>query len=167
MLLNKIDIGASVLQFSFFQLAYYGLITQNTGEDWVNIPLSLSTAVPSQGGTIPTLGTKEISFKQPPPPPAPVVQYVQAPMMYMAKGGYHQTQALEMVEERNVCMSAPMMHAVSQVRALLLLAQACRHLASPLFSQSRRRPVVLIAVCASSVRGRLIQTFGRLLFHSA
>ncbi|GAU98934.1 hypothetical protein RvY_10006 [Ramazzottius varieornatus] len=49
-------------------LSYYGVITQNTGEDWVDVPLQLSTAVPSHGGTIPTLGTKQISFKEPPPP---------------------------------------------------------------------------------------------------
>lgn len=34
-------------------LAYYGLVRQNTGEDWKNVALTLSTARPSMGGAAP------------------------------------------------------------------------------------------------------------------
>lgn len=42
---------------------YYGMIQQATGEDWNDVKLSLSTAMPSVGGTVPDLGTQKLSFK--------------------------------------------------------------------------------------------------------
>lgn len=36
-------------------LGYFGLVRQNTGEDWKNVALTLSTARPSLGGAAPTL----------------------------------------------------------------------------------------------------------------
>ena len=33
-----------------FQVLYFGLVSQNTGEDWVDAKISLSTATPSTGG---------------------------------------------------------------------------------------------------------------------
>ncbi|OWA52575.1 putative Protein F37C4.5 [Hypsibius exemplaris] len=97
-------------------IAYYGLITQNTGEDWVEVPLSLSTAVPSQGGTIPTLGTKTLSFKQPPPPPQPVPQYAIANFGGFG-GGENMRMKRSMVQDSmqaEFC-AAPMMASVARV----------------------------------------------------
>ena len=37
------------------QLGYFGLVRQNTGEDWNNVALTLSTARPSLGGAAPEL----------------------------------------------------------------------------------------------------------------
>src|SRR4051794_22637267 len=39
------------------QLVYYGSITNSSGEDWGNVHLNLSTAVPSAGGSPPKLPT--------------------------------------------------------------------------------------------------------------
>ena len=38
------------------QLGYFGNVRQNTGEDWTNVALTLSTARPSLGGSAPELG---------------------------------------------------------------------------------------------------------------
>jgi uncharacterized protein (TIGR02231 family) len=39
---------------------YFGVITQSTGEIWLDTKLSLSTAVPSVGGNVPELGTQNV-----------------------------------------------------------------------------------------------------------
>jgi len=44
---------------------YYGLIKQSTGEDWLDAKLSLSTANPSIGGSVPELDVQLLKFKQP------------------------------------------------------------------------------------------------------
>ena len=46
------------------QVYYYGLIRQSTGEDWTNAKLSLSTANPSIGGSVPELGEQLLKFKR-------------------------------------------------------------------------------------------------------
>jgi hypothetical protein len=66
------------------QVAFAGLVSQETGEDWADAALTLSTAVPSQAAEFPTLltwkiGTKERFIPTPvavtevvrPPPPVP------------------------------------------------------------------------------------------------
>ncbi|MGH8815581.1 mucoidy inhibitor MuiA family protein [Achromobacter pestifer] len=50
-------------------LGYFGVIRQNTGEDWNNVKLTLSTARPSLGGGAPTLQPWIIDVAAPPPPP--------------------------------------------------------------------------------------------------
>ena len=45
-------------------MLYYGLIKQSTGEDWISAKLSLSTANPSIGGSVPELGEKLLKFKR-------------------------------------------------------------------------------------------------------
>ena len=50
-------------------MQYYGLIKQATGEDWDDTKVSLSTAQPSSGGSAPSLPTRIIRFKRPPPQP--------------------------------------------------------------------------------------------------
>lgn len=51
------------------QLGYAGLVRQNTGEDWKNVELTLSTARPSLGGAAPEL---EPWIVQPRPAPVPM-----------------------------------------------------------------------------------------------
>lgn len=53
-------------------LGYFGVIRQNTGEDWKNVKLTLSTARPSLGGGAPTLRPWIIDVAAPPPPPRPL-----------------------------------------------------------------------------------------------
>ncbi|EAU80878.2 hypothetical protein CC1G_03054 [Coprinopsis cinerea okayama7 len=49
-------------------LIYKGAITQNTGEDWNDVPLSLETAAPTFGVGIPSLSTWTISVYRPTAP---------------------------------------------------------------------------------------------------
>lgn len=53
-------------------LGYFGVVRQNTGEDWNNVKLTLSTARPALGGGAPTLTPWIIDVAAPPPPPRPV-----------------------------------------------------------------------------------------------
>uniref|UniRef100_A0A914X159 DUF4139 domain-containing protein n=1 Tax=Plectus sambesii TaxID=2011161 RepID=A0A914X159_9BILA len=59
---------------SAMKIYYYGMITQNSGEDWNDAELMLSTATPSIGGVIPTLPTMTVGIYKPPPPPPPQQQ---------------------------------------------------------------------------------------------
>jgi len=52
----RVDSGKTTLG-----LTYYGVITNDSLDDWVDAQLSLSTATPSIGGVPPTLNTKFIS----------------------------------------------------------------------------------------------------------
>ncbi|MGE8641598.1 MAG: mucoidy inhibitor MuiA family protein, partial [Achromobacter sp.] len=52
-------------------LGYFGVISQNTGEDWKNVKLTLSTARPALGGGAPPLQPWIIDVAPPPPPPRP------------------------------------------------------------------------------------------------
>jgi len=61
---------------------YYGLVTQQTGEDWKNVQIRLSTATPAVGGKPPSIPTKYVTWKQ--ITPAPV--YLQKEVMRQAKG---------------------------------------------------------------------------------
>ncbi|KIO30856.1 hypothetical protein M407DRAFT_20178, partial [Tulasnella calospora MUT 4182] len=55
-------------------LKYKASISQMTGEDWTDVALTLSTAAPQLGATIPTLTPYKIGRPRPPPPPA--VEYM-------------------------------------------------------------------------------------------
>jgi uncharacterized protein (TIGR02231 family) len=78
-------------------LTYFGNISQQTGEDWTNIDLLLSTAQPGLGGDLPTLGTTVVQFKPPPPPPQP--------QMYQTRNAYMCEDRAEMCSRS----AAPMM----------------------------------------------------------
>lgn len=58
------------------QLACYALLKQSTGENWQNIPLFFSSAIPSVSADLPQLATKKITerFEAPTPQPRPVYQ---------------------------------------------------------------------------------------------
>jgi uncharacterized protein (TIGR02231 family) len=47
------------------ELSYFGIVRQNTGEDWKNVALTLSTAKPGLGGGAPELGTWVVDVYQP------------------------------------------------------------------------------------------------------
>jgi uncharacterized protein (TIGR02231 family) len=47
------------------QLDYFGLVRQNTGEDWKDVALTLSTARPSLGGAAPELGVWQLDVYVP------------------------------------------------------------------------------------------------------
>jgi len=52
-------------QVTTVQLIYFGFITNNTGEDWNDVKLSLSTAIPSISGNPPTLNTLRVMSVEP------------------------------------------------------------------------------------------------------
>lgn len=52
------------------QLTYRAQVRQQTGEDWNNVALTLSTARPASGGAPPELKPWRIAFWRPPPPAA-------------------------------------------------------------------------------------------------
>lgn len=47
------------------ELGYFGLVRQNTGEDWKDVALTLSTARPALGGAAPKLGVWELNVFDP------------------------------------------------------------------------------------------------------
>lgn len=63
------------------ELTFRAMVRQQTGEDWNNVDLTLSTARPSAGGAPPELNPWRISFYRPPPPMAAPVMYAPAPAM--------------------------------------------------------------------------------------
>ena len=74
------------------QLGYFGLVRQNTGEDWKDVDLTLSTARPSLGGAAPALTPWDVDVFL--PRPMPVVSGVmfdraeqEKRMKYVGTGG--------------------------------------------------------------------------------
>ncbi len=59
------------------ELMFRALVRQQTGEDWHDVTLSLSTARPALGGAPPELSPWRVSFYRPPPSPMPA-----APRMF-------------------------------------------------------------------------------------
>ena len=57
------------------ELTFRAMVRQQTGEEWNNVDLTLSTARPAAGGAPPELYPWHISFFRPQPP-------MQAPMLY-------------------------------------------------------------------------------------
>lgn len=53
------------------ELVFRALVRQQTGEDWQDVSMSLSTARPALGGAPPVLHPWHVSFYRPPPPPMP------------------------------------------------------------------------------------------------
>ncbi|KAF7261226.1 hypothetical protein EG68_01826 [Paragonimus skrjabini miyazakii] len=46
------------------KIVYYGMVQQATGEDWESRLMTLSTALPGTGGTVPNLGLQRVCFKK-------------------------------------------------------------------------------------------------------
>ena len=71
------------------ELTYRAQVRQQTGEDWNNVPLTLSTARPASGGAPPTLYPWRISFYRPMPmampAAAPMRSYKKAAKPMMAE----------------------------------------------------------------------------------
>ncbi|CAM4149110.1 mucoidy inhibitor MuiA family protein [Bordetella pseudohinzii] len=72
-------------------LAYFGVVRQNTGEDWKNVKLTLSTARPALGGAAPGQSPWILDAAAPPAAPAPALRYEARPApgvaMERATGG--------------------------------------------------------------------------------
>ncbi|KAG8707890.1 hypothetical protein FRC09_001561, partial [Ceratobasidium sp. 395] len=70
------DVRASIAKLpdakTTIALHYRASITQTTGENWPDVALTLSTASPQLGSTVPNLTAWRIGFPAPPPPPAPM-----------------------------------------------------------------------------------------------
>jgi len=47
------------------QLVYYGMIVNNTGDDWKDVQIELSTSQPSIGGNPPSIETLKVKFERP------------------------------------------------------------------------------------------------------
>ena len=52
------------------KINYHGMISQSSGEDWLDCKISLSTAAPSIGGNVPELATQNVRIKPKPIPRA-------------------------------------------------------------------------------------------------
>ncbi|EAU80890.1 mucoidy inhibitor A [Coprinopsis cinerea okayama7 len=71
-------------------LVYKGAITQNTGEDWTDVPLSLETAAPTFGVGIPSLSTWTLSVYV---PPAPAYRKSKGGILLFSSNGRRETVA--------------------------------------------------------------------------
>ncbi len=78
---------------------YQAQVTQNTGEDWPDVKLTLSTAQPSVQLDVPEL---DPWFVMPRPVPLPRAMKGSAPMAAMARSQVMETAAAPMSEELNV-----------------------------------------------------------------
>jgi uncharacterized protein (TIGR02231 family) len=67
------------------ELTFRAMVRQQTGEDWKNVDLTLSTARPSTGGAPPELHPWRISLFRQQPPPMPAPMMVTAPSPVKAK----------------------------------------------------------------------------------
>lgn len=79
------------------QLTYRAQVRQQTGEDWHNVALTLSTARPASGGAPPELKPWRIAFWRPPPPAA-------APRYYPESRA---KSALMELDDKALAMAAP------------------------------------------------------------
>ncbi|CAE6417179.1 unnamed protein product [Rhizoctonia solani] len=79
-------------------LHYRASITQSTGENWPDVALTLSTASPQLGSSIPKLTSWKIGFPAPPPPllPANVHSFSQAQQMESTPPGRVKTKRVVM-----------------------------------------------------------------------
>lgn len=81
------------------ELTYRAQVRQQTGEDWNNVPLTLSTARPASGGAPPALYPWRISFYRPMPmampAAAPMRSYKKAARPVMAESNMKADMAME------------------------------------------------------------------------
>ncbi|KAB5592409.1 Protein F37C4,5 [Ceratobasidium theobromae] len=68
----RASLGQSPGKSSTVEVHYRASITQTTGEDWPEVGLTLSTAAPHRGATMPTLPTWRIGLPAPRPPRPPI-----------------------------------------------------------------------------------------------
>ncbi|TKR88158.1 hypothetical protein L596_012444 [Steinernema carpocapsae] len=67
--------AASTADKTALKMDYFAQVRQNTGEEWTDTSIVLSTAQPCLGGNVPELGTLNASFFKPPPPAHPAPMY--------------------------------------------------------------------------------------------
>ncbi len=69
------------------QLSYFGVVRQNTGEDWKDVDLTLSTARPSLGGSPPSLFPWAVDVAYPQAAPAPALAGAMSALRRKAERG--------------------------------------------------------------------------------
>ncbi len=67
------------------QLLFRAVVRQQTGEDWNNVDLTLSTARPSAGGAPPEMYPWRVSLYRPQPPVATPLALASAPLMFKGR----------------------------------------------------------------------------------
>jgi uncharacterized protein (TIGR02231 family) len=95
-------------------LTFRALVRQQTGEDWNDVQLNLSTARPAAGGAPPDLSPWHISFYRPPPMPA-----MAAPAPYGAKmrGRLMKAESKETMQEEAEADAVPAEYLTSQINS--------------------------------------------------
>lgn len=95
------------------ELTFRAMVRQQTGEDWKNVALTLSTARPSAGGAPPEMHPWRVSFYRPQPPmAAPVMSMGGAPM----RAKKSKAVMMEMAEmDFKAAEEAPAAYATAQV----------------------------------------------------
>lgn len=95
-------------------ITYNAIVTQNTGENWEDTPLKLSTAQPQISGHQPSLSPWRINLfvPKPPPPPMPggvkaMSNMIEAPMAQMYMSDIEESGALMDELEADVLMAKP------------------------------------------------------------
>lgn len=101
----RLDPGTEVME-----LALRAEITQQSGEDWREVKLAVSTAEPGRGLFVPKLDSHWLTAAPPPPPPQPyrgrAERPMAAPMAAMAKRAPREAEEAEEKEE-DVELSTP------------------------------------------------------------
>jgi uncharacterized protein (TIGR02231 family) len=111
------------------ELAFFGSIWQRTGEDWSDVSLSASTALPGRGLYVPKLEPRYLTRYEP-PHPAPVMRKSPAPM---AAAPAPSTKARE--------MEADLGYAAAEERLQVVTATVEEGLLSASFRTPRRETV--------------------------
>ncbi|KAJ3512382.1 hypothetical protein NMY22_g15349 [Coprinellus aureogranulatus] len=95
------------------EVSYKAAIQQDTGEDWTDVSITLETAKPSFGLTLPALNTWNISVYNPPPaPPPPAPAAFAPPASSYRRAGYSVIwQMSSEKEDQRISSSARRSHA--------------------------------------------------------
>ncbi|KAL5633009.1 hypothetical protein ACGC1H_003487 [Rhizoctonia solani] len=103
----RASIAKSPEETSTIALHYRASITQTTGENWPDVALTLSTASPQLGSSVPKLSSWRIGF----PPPAPTVTHAARMRARSASMGKARLMSLDVEPEAAVmaCSVAPRM----------------------------------------------------------
>lgn len=99
------------------QLSYFGVVRQNTGEDWKNVALTLSTARPSLGGAAPEIGNWVVDVFRPRPMPAEGIVSLNAFSVSSASGNRTRAASAPMASESDSFKDANLAQATVETAA--------------------------------------------------
>jgi len=83
----------SATETAAMELTYYGIVKQNTGEDWNGVQVVLSTSSPGSGGTPPLPPTQLVGFKRRSPEVTPLRALRKSRGRRRGSGGYRMERA--------------------------------------------------------------------------